>query len=46
MTNKHWNPESTEFVCDIYRAISSKSCRRTERGEFGERVYLESEIKT
>ena len=29
--NEPWNPESTEFVCDTYRSISSKSC--THKGE-------------
>ena len=43
--NKHWNPESTEFVCGTYRSISSKSCTRKERGESGQRVYLKSEHK-
>ena len=41
--NKHRNPESTEFVCDTYCSISSKSCTLTERGESGKRDYLQIE---
>ena len=41
--NMHWNPESTEFVCDTYRSISSKSCTRKEKGKNGKRVCLKSE---
>ena len=42
-SNKHWNHESTEFVCDICRSITRKSCTRKEKGESGKRVYLKSE---
>ena len=38
--NKHWNPESIGFVCDIYRLISSKSCTRTEREENLVNVFI------
>ena len=34
----------SEFVCDTYRSVSSKSCTRKERGESGgKRVYFKSE---
>ena len=39
----HWNPKSTEFVCDTYRSISSKSCTRKEKGKNGKGVCLKSE---
>ena len=43
LTPNNHNPASTEFVCDTYCSISSKSCTLTERGESGKRDYLQIE---